>query len=124
MAMVPHERSLVERLNNKPFALIGIDFDNTREECKAAEKEKEITWRSFFDGGSTQGPIASKWNVTGWPTVYLIDHKGIIVGRVGMSSPLRRLSAASNKLKLLRCHPLPFGYLPDIISHGVMKAFR
>ena|SRR6266446_10770620 len=76
MAMVPHERSLVERLNNKPFALIGIDFDSTREECKAAEKEKEITWRSFFDG--RQGPIGKKWNIRYLPTIYVLDDKGVI----------------------------------------------
>jgi hypothetical protein len=41
-------------------------------------KEKEITWRSFWNGGSTQGPISEKWNVSGWPTLYIIDHEGII----------------------------------------------
>jgi hypothetical protein len=41
------------------------------------EKE-EITWRSWWDGGNTSGPIASAWNVKGWPTLYVIDHKGTI----------------------------------------------
>jgi hypothetical protein len=41
------------------------------------EKEN-ITWRSFWDGGSTNGPIAKKWNVHGWPTIYVLDDKGII----------------------------------------------
>jgi hypothetical protein len=36
--------------------------------------EKEITWRSWWDGGSTGGPIASEWNVHGWPTLYLVDY--------------------------------------------------
>ena len=29
-------------------------------------------------GGSTGGPIATKWAVTGWPTIYVLDHKGVI----------------------------------------------
>ena len=41
------------------------------------EKE-EITWRSFWNGGSTGGPISTEWNVQGWPTLYVIDHKGVI----------------------------------------------
>ena len=28
--------------------------------------------------GSTSGPIATAWNVRGWPTVYVIDEKGVI----------------------------------------------
>jgi hypothetical protein len=41
-------------------------------------KKEGIAWRSFWDGGSTSGPIATKWNVTGWPTIYIIDHRGVI----------------------------------------------
>ena len=34
--------------------------------------------RSWWDGGNARGPIARQWNVTTWPTVYLIDGKGTI----------------------------------------------
>ncbi len=26
----------------------------------------------------TDGPIATRWGVTGWPTIFLIDHEGVI----------------------------------------------
>ena len=78
MAMVPHERSLVKRLADKPFALIGVNSDNNREALKKTMEKEQITWRSFWDGGSTQGPIATKWNVHGWPTIYVLDGKGVI----------------------------------------------
>ena len=76
--MYPHERSLVARMKDRPFALIGVNSDRTREKLKAAMKKNDITWRTFFDGGSTGGPIATRWNVSGWPTIYVIDHKGVI----------------------------------------------
>jgi len=76
--MYPHERSLVKRLEGKPFALLGINSDRDREKLKEVLKKEEITWRSWWDGGSTCGPIASKWNVTGWPTIYVLDAKGVI----------------------------------------------
>jgi peroxiredoxin len=76
--MYPHERSLVKRLEGKPFALIGINSDQDPQELKKVMEKEQITWRSFFDGGNTQGPIASKWNVMGWPTIYVIDSKGMI----------------------------------------------
>ena len=76
--MYPHERSLVKRMEGRPFALIGVNSDEDREELKRVLEKEEIRWRSFWDGGSTEGPIATKWNISGWPTVYVLDHKGII----------------------------------------------
>ena len=76
--MYPHERSLVKRLAGQPFALIGINSDRDREALKKVMKKQGITWRSFWNGGSTQGPISSAWNVRGWPTIYVLDHNGVI----------------------------------------------
>jgi hypothetical protein len=76
--MYPHERSLVKRLANQPFALIGVNSDQDKEKLKARMKEEGMNWRSFWDGGSTGGPIASQWNVSGWPTIYVLDQKGTI----------------------------------------------
>ena len=75
--MYPHERSLVKRLANRPFALIGVNSD-PRNRVKSAMQKNNITWRSFWDGGTPGGPIARQWQVTGWPTIYIIDHKGVI----------------------------------------------
>ena len=76
--MYPHERSLVERLADKPFALLGVNSDSDRQELKKVQEKEQITWRSWWDGGSTEGPIAHKWNVTAWPAIYVLDHKGVI----------------------------------------------
>lgn len=81
MAMLPHERSLVKRMSDKPFALIGINGDDSDEDEELAKKnkEKEVTWRSFKNKQSDdEKSIAEQWKVQGWPTLYLIDHKGII----------------------------------------------
>jgi hypothetical protein len=75
--MFPHERSLVKRMAGKPFALVGVDSDTTREALKAAVEKEHLTWRHFFDKG-TGGPIATKWNIHGWPTLYVLDSKGVI----------------------------------------------
>jgi hypothetical protein len=76
--MYPHERSLVKRMEGKPFVLLGINSDSDRAKLKEVLKKEEITWRSFWDGGKVGGPIATRWNVQGWPTVYVLDHRGII----------------------------------------------
>ena len=76
--MYPHERSLVKDYANRPFALIGVNSDRDRDQIKKIIEEKELTWRSFWNGGSTRGPISTAWNVSGWPTIYVMDHEGVI----------------------------------------------
>jgi hypothetical protein len=79
--MYPHERSLVKRLQNRPFALIGVNSDQNRDALKKVLEEENITWRSFWNGGSTSGPISNAWRVRGWPTIYVLDASGIIRAR-------------------------------------------
>jgi hypothetical protein len=79
--MLPHEKELVKRLKEQPFALIGINSDDKEtlkgKTLKERLAEDEITWRQAVDG-STSGPLAKKWGVRGWPTIYVVDAKGVI----------------------------------------------
>ncbi len=75
--MYPHERSLVARLKDEPFTILGVNSDPADRYREAIEREN-ITWPSFWDGGDTSGPIATKWGVRGWPSIYIIDHEGVI----------------------------------------------
>jgi hypothetical protein len=76
--MYPHERSLVKKLEGKPFVLLGVNSDGDKDKLRIRMKEENITWRSWWDGGDTSGPIASQFNVRGWPTLFVLDHKGTI----------------------------------------------
>jgi thiol-disulfide isomerase/thioredoxin len=76
MAATPDKRALVKRLKGKPFALLGVNRDRTREGLKKAEGKHGITWRSFFDG--LDGPISKLHNVKVMPTTYVLDARGAI----------------------------------------------
>ena len=77
--MYPHERSLVKRLADEPFALIGINSDKDLEALRPRLEEENITWRSFWNGpDGTGGPISTAWGVRSWPTIYVLDAKGVI----------------------------------------------
>jgi peroxiredoxin len=76
-AMYPHERQLIERLKDKPFALLSVNTDEGKETPKKSIETGEITWRCWSDGGP-EGPISSKWGVDGFPTVYVLDAEGVI----------------------------------------------
>jgi peroxiredoxin len=76
--MYPHERSLVKRLEGKPFVLIGVNNDRDRAELKKVMDKEKITWRSIMDGGNNQCRISDRWNIYISPTLFLIDAKGVI----------------------------------------------
>ncbi len=79
MAMVPHERELCKRLEGRPFALLGVNSDEAddRDKARKTTREKQMTWPSWWDG-EIRGPIQTAYDVTHWPTVYVLDPRGVI----------------------------------------------
>lgn len=75
--MLPHEKQMVVKLKDQPFALIGINSDGGRSALLKILKEQKITWRQAVDG-DTHGPLATQWNVHYWPHVFVLDAKGVI----------------------------------------------
>jgi hypothetical protein len=97
--MYPHERSLVAKLANKPFALIGVNSDPDLKGLGPILDKEKITWRSFWNGaGGTNGPISSAWRIEAWPTLFLIDHKGVIRHQYRGSPPAAQLDQAIDAL--------------------------
>jgi thiol-disulfide isomerase/thioredoxin len=102
MGDVPHERELVEQFKGRPFVLVGVNGDGKLGDAKKAVETAKINWRSFWNGDEGPGgPIAVSWNVRGWPTVYVIDHKGIIRHKslrgTRLDEPLGKLVAEAEK---------------------------
>ena len=65
----------MKQFGKRPFALVGVNT-NPKEPQKLKEvmDRENIPWRSFADNGD----IARRWNLAGTPTIYLIDHAGVI----------------------------------------------
>lgn len=81
--MYPHERSLVKRLENKPFALLAVNpglttdgSGDTPEALKLLIAQEEITWRFWYQG--EKKTITKDYKVESYPTIIVLDHKGVI----------------------------------------------
>src|ERR671930_2640781 len=99
--MWPHERSLVKKLEDKPFALIGINTNGyDAKKLKEVMDKEKLNWRSFVDARTKSGlgAISTKWNLVGTPTVYLLDHKGGIRHKWLGGPGEKALDAAIDKL--------------------------
>lgn len=57
---------------------MGVNSDGDRSVLKKIITEQKLNFRSAV-AGNTGGVIPKAWNVEGWPTVYLIDPKGVII---------------------------------------------
>jgi peroxiredoxin len=77
----PYERLMVELYKNWPFAILGVNSDPDLTQAKQAKVDRDLPYRAWWDGNqedNTGGPIATAWNVTGWPSIYVIDGQGVI----------------------------------------------
>jgi thiol-disulfide isomerase/thioredoxin len=93
MAQVPHERDLVERLKGQPFALLGVDCEENKDTARGVMARERMTWPNWFDGAVGTGPIAKRYHIRGYPSVFILDARGVIRDRVA-----RDLDAAVDKL--------------------------
>ena len=73
--MYPNERDMVVKMKDRPFAILGVHCEN-QSILTELVKNKTVTWRSWADGEA--GPITTAWNVDSFPTLYLLDHQGIV----------------------------------------------
>jgi thiol-disulfide isomerase/thioredoxin len=78
MAAVPHERELVEKYKRRPFAMLGVDCSDPKAKAAEVMKAEGITWPNWHDGDDLDGPIASLYHISGYPTVFVIDANGTI----------------------------------------------
>ncbi|HGY90093.1 MAG TPA: redoxin domain-containing protein [Planctomycetes bacterium] len=72
----------MKQYKDKPFAIVGVNTDKDRAALSQMNAKAGITWRSFWNGEKgTGGPISQAWNVAGYPTMFLLDHNGVILNR-------------------------------------------
>lgn len=90
----------MQNLKDKPFALIGVHVGGSdAKQFKEVLRKEQLPWRSFVDAGPAgAGPIATRWNLAATPTLYLIDHKGIIRHKWAGAPGAKVLDAALEKL--------------------------
>ena len=79
--IVKYEQALTNSFPGAPFILLGVNLGDDRDVLKRQIKEAGISFRSWWDAlgkRSTSGPIASRFNINVYPTLYILDSRGII----------------------------------------------
>jgi thiol-disulfide isomerase/thioredoxin len=74
--MIPHTTQLVERMKGRPFTFISVSGDDKKETLMDFLQKTKMPWSHWWDGQS--GPVARLWGISAYPTINVIDHKGIL----------------------------------------------
>lgn len=75
-AMIPHEREMVKRLAGKPFALVSISADDEADRLRDFVRDERMAWTHICDG--PDGPIGQAFDISYYPTIFVLDAKGVI----------------------------------------------
>jgi thiol-disulfide isomerase/thioredoxin len=75
-AMIPHSKEMVEKLKDKPFVLVGVSADAKKETLTEFMKKNDMPWTHWWNGAT--GGILADLNITAFPTIFLVDGKGVI----------------------------------------------
>lgn len=76
-AMIPHERKMVEKLKGKPFQLVSVSVDEKKDTLTKFIEKEPMPWTHWWDDGE-ENPLVKTMRVKAFPTLYLIDAKGVI----------------------------------------------
>jgi hypothetical protein len=84
--MYPGLREL-QKTHGEHLSILSVMTDEKHSDTEEAASSGKITWNLHWDGH--RGPLATKWAVTGFPTVYVIDPDGRIAGNSLRGDELR-----------------------------------
>lgn len=77
--LIPSQRDLVKKYAERPFTLISVSADDSPEDVVAFQKETPMPWVHWFNG--PEGGVVDNWLIPAFPTMFVIDAKGVIRGR-------------------------------------------
>lgn len=69
-------KALVERLEDEPFELIGLNAFDDRPDFEAGVEEFGVTWLVAYQG--LEASISELYQVRGYPTMLVLDAEGRI----------------------------------------------
>lgn len=67
-------------MQGRPFVLLGVNGDQSREKAQNVIAKNRINWQSWFVGGP-RAQVVKDYGVRSWPTNIVIDENGIIRSR-------------------------------------------
>lgn len=93
-AEIPNVKENLAKYGDKGFAVVGVNIDRERSEYDAYMEEAQLPWQNIMPDEAGNSEMADYYNVTGIPTVILVDPEGIVISMNARGPELGRLLEA------------------------------
>ncbi len=94
---IPNMKRNLEAYGDRGFAIVGINLDQTREDCDRYVEKEELSWENLFSTEKGEqgwdNPVATHYGISGIPTAILVDQEGKVVSLRARGKELDRLLA-------------------------------
>lgn len=75
---LPELKAVYEKFHDKGFEVLGISFDQSKEDLTKFVQEEKMPWPQYFDGEGWENKLGQKFGITAIPAVWLVDKKGVL----------------------------------------------
>lgn len=96
MAELPKVKAAYQQLHSQGFEILGISFDREKSDLEKVLTREKISWPQCFDEGEEGKKLGDQFGITGIPTMWLVDKKGVlreINAREGLVEKVKNLLA-------------------------------
>ena len=96
IAALPEVKKTYAELHDKGFEILGISLDEEKETLEKFLADEKMTWPQQFDGTGWENKIVGKFEISGIPSMWLIDKKGKLrdlAANSGLQSKVQKLLA-------------------------------
>jgi thiol-disulfide isomerase/thioredoxin len=76
---MPDMEKLYQKFKNKDFAIVTINLQESASQVKQFFKDFKLTFTALLD---SDGEVGAHFMITAIPTSFILDKKGIIIGKV------------------------------------------
>jgi thioredoxin-related protein len=87
---------MVKNLKDKPFVLVSVSADDKKETLTAFLEKEAMPWVHWWDNGPNSA-VLKKYRVRAFPSLFLIDHNGVIKQKWVGSPGNEKLDKAVNE---------------------------
>jgi thiol-disulfide isomerase/thioredoxin len=90
----PILKAVYDKYHDKGFEIISVTNEGSADKRAAVEKllaERGLSWPHSFDGLGTQSPLIKKYDIAGFPSLWLLNRDGLLVSTAAFGENLEPL---------------------------------
>jgi thiol-disulfide isomerase/thioredoxin len=75
---LPSVKAAYEKLNAKGFEIVGVSFDQNKDALEKLVAKEKMPWPQYFEGGEKGNKFGEEFDISGIPTMWLVDKQGVL----------------------------------------------